>query len=46
LYLIGKAEDLPAVRPYERESREISDRVRQQAVLTEKAIRDRAAANP
>jgi len=44
LYLIGKAEDLPAIRPYERELREIPDRVRQQAVLTEKAIRERAAA--
>jgi biotin carboxyl carrier protein len=46
LYLIGKAEDLLAIRPYERESREISDRVRQQALLTEKAIRGRAGANP
>jgi biotin carboxyl carrier protein len=44
LYLIGKAEDLPAIRPYERELREISDRVRQQALLTEKAIRERAEA--
>jgi len=42
LYLIGRAEDLPAIRPYEHESPEVSDRVRQQAVLTEKAIRDRA----
>jgi len=42
LYLIGQAEDLPAITPYERESVEISDRVRQQAVLTEKAIRERA----
>jgi biotin carboxyl carrier protein len=41
LYLIGRAEDLPAIRPYERESREVSDRVRQQAALTEKAIRER-----
>lgn len=46
LYLVGQAEDLPAVRVYERELREIPDRVRQQAVLTEKAIRDRAGANP
>jgi biotin carboxyl carrier protein len=46
LYLIGKPEDLPAIRPYEGESREISDRVRQQAALTEKAIRERAAAQP
>jgi biotin carboxyl carrier protein len=46
LYLVGRAEDLPTIRPYERESREISDRVRQQAALTEKAIRERAAAQP
>lgn len=46
LYLIGRVEDLPSIRPYERESKDISDRVRQQAVLTEKAIRERAAANP
>jgi hypothetical protein len=44
LYLIGQAEDLEAVRLYERESQEISDRVRQQAILTEKAIRERAEA--
>ena len=43
LYLIGQIDDLPAIRPYERELPEISDRVRQQATLTEKAIRDRAA---
>jgi hypothetical protein len=46
LYLIGQAEDLPAVRPYERELPEVPDRVRQQALLTEKAIRDRAASHP
>jgi hypothetical protein len=46
LYLIGQPDDLPAVRPYERELPEISDRVRQQALLTEKSIRDRAAAHP
>ncbi len=43
LYLIGQPDDLPAIRPYQRELPEISDRVRQQALLTEKAIRDRAA---
>lgn len=43
LYLIGQLDDLPAILPYERELPEISDRVRQQATLTEKAIRDRAA---
>jgi len=46
LYLIGQADDLPAVRPYQRELPGISDRVRQQALLTEKAIRERAAAHP
>ena len=46
LYLIGRIDDLSSIRPYEREVPEISDRVRQQALLTEKAIRDRAAANP
>jgi biotin carboxyl carrier protein len=46
LFLVGQADDLPAIRPYQRELPEISDRVRQQATLTEKAIRDRAAANP
>lgn len=42
LYLIGQTEDLPAITPYERELPEISDRVRQQAVLTERAVRERA----
>jgi hypothetical protein len=42
LYLIGQVEDLPAIRPYERELPEIPDRVRQQAALTEKAIETRA----
>ncbi|HYL87049.1 MAG TPA: hypothetical protein VE263_22695 [Candidatus Angelobacter sp.] len=46
LYLIGQAEDLPAIRPYERESREVPDRVRQQALLTDQAIRSRASAQP
>jgi hypothetical protein len=46
LYLIGQLDDLPAILPYERELPEISDRVRQQATLTEKAIRDRAAQQP
>jgi hypothetical protein len=43
LYLIGQVEDLPAIRPYEREVPEVPDYIRQQAVLTEKAIEDRAA---
>src|SRR5712692_4884614 len=46
LYLIGQPDDLPAIRPYQRELPEISDRVRRQALLTEKAIRDRSAARP
>jgi len=41
LYLIGKLDDLPAILPYERELPDIPDHVRQQALLTEKAIRDR-----
>ena len=41
LYLIGQPEDLPSVLPYERELPEIPDRIRQQAVLTDKAIRQR-----
>ena len=46
LYLIGRAEDLPAVRPYERESHDIPDRVREQALLADQAIRSRASAAP
>ena len=42
LYLIGQPEDLPAIRPYERELPEIPDRVRQQAMDTERAIQERA----
>ena len=41
LFVIGQAEDLPVVQSYERELPEIPDRVRQQAVETEKAIRER-----
>jgi hypothetical protein len=43
LYFIGQAEDLPAVQRYTRETEETPDRLRQQALLTEKAIRERAA---
>ncbi len=46
LYLIGQPDDLPAIRPYERELPEISSRARQQALLTEKSIHDRATAHP
>jgi biotin carboxyl carrier protein len=41
LYLIGQLDDLPAILPYERELPDIPDHVRQQAVLTERAIRER-----
>jgi hypothetical protein len=43
LYLIGRAEDLPAIRPYERESRDIPERIREQALLADQAIRSRAS---
>lgn len=46
LYLVGQAGDLDAIRPYERESQEIPDRVRQQAVLADKAITERATGRP
>ena len=46
LYLIGRAEDLPVIRPYERGSRDIPDRVREQALLADQAIRSRASAQP
>jgi hypothetical protein len=42
LYLIGQPDDLPAIRPYERELPGISDRVRQQSALAENAILERA----
>ncbi len=42
LYVIGQMEDLPAIRPYERELPEIPERLRQQAIATERAIRERA----
>ncbi len=46
LYLVGQPDDLPAIRPYQRELPEISDRLRQQALLTESSIRARASARP
>jgi len=46
LYLIGQVDDLAAIRPYEREIPEVPDSVRQQALLTEKAIREKATAQP
>jgi HEAT repeat protein len=45
LYLVGQMDDLPAVRPYERDLPDIPDHLRQQAVETEKAIRTRAGTN-
>jgi hypothetical protein len=45
LFIVGQLDDLPAIRPYERDLPDISNDVRQQAVETEKAIRDRSAAN-
>ncbi len=41
LYLIGQAEDIAAVLPYERESPDIPNDVRKQAIETEQAIRER-----
>lgn len=41
LYLIGQAEDLPAIRPYERDLPDISNDVRQQASETDRAIHER-----
>lgn len=43
LYLVGQPDDLPAIRPYERDLPDISNDVRQQAQETEKAIRARSA---
>jgi biotin carboxyl carrier protein len=42
LYLVGQLEDLPAIRIYERNVPEIPGRLREQALLTEKAIEARA----
>ncbi|HXY00407.1 MAG TPA: hypothetical protein VEI54_05765 [Candidatus Limnocylindrales bacterium] len=42
LYFIGELEDLPAIQRYMHETSEIPDRLRQQAVATERAIRERA----
>jgi hypothetical protein len=42
LYLVGQPDDIPAIRPYQRELPEIPDHVRKQAVEAEQAIRERA----
>lgn len=41
LYLVGQPDDIAAVLPYERELPDIPDHVRQQALETETAIRER-----
>jgi hypothetical protein len=46
LYLIGQPDDLPAIRRYERDLPDISERVRQQAALTESNILERANQRP
>lgn len=43
LYLVGQIDDLPAIRAYERDLPDMPERIKQQAVLTEQAIRDRAS---
>ena len=43
LYIVGQPNDLPAIRIYERSVPEIPDRLRQQALLTDRAIQARAA---
>ena len=42
LYLIGQLEDLPAIRPYQRELPEVPERLRQQAIEAERVIQERA----
>ena len=46
LYLIGQLDDFPAIRNYQRNVPEIPDRLREQALLTEKAIQARATHQP
>jgi HEAT repeat protein len=46
LYVLGQPEDLQAIRAYQHESDDSSNRVRQQAVLTEQAILERAKNQP
>jgi biotin carboxyl carrier protein len=46
LYLVGQLEDLPAIRLYQRNLPEIPDRLREQALLTEKAIQSRSSSRP
>ena len=46
LYLVGQMGDLPDVLPYERDLPDVPIRIREQAMLAEKAIRQRAANTP
>jgi hypothetical protein len=46
LFLVGQTDDLPSIRPYERDLPDVSNDVRQQAVETERAIQQRATATP
>jgi hypothetical protein len=41
LYVVGTSDDLPVIARYEREQPGLPDRIRQQAILTEHAIRQR-----
>jgi multidrug efflux pump subunit AcrA (membrane-fusion protein) len=41
LYIVGQPEDIAAILPFQRELPDVPDRVRQQAMETEKAIRAR-----
>jgi hypothetical protein len=46
LYLVGQREDLGAVEPYTRPAPGVSDRVREQAVQTARAIQMRSESSP
>ena len=46
LYLVGKSDDLPDIERYASGNAKMSDRVRQQALVTARAIRERAKASP
>jgi hypothetical protein len=46
LYLVGQVEDLPAIRVYQRDSPDLPGRIRQQSILTDQAITERANRQP
>lgn len=46
LYVAGESEDLPAVEAYTRPQSVVADKVRQQALLTARQIKARAASSP